>query len=446
MKGTKCMKNFFLKRTRLQLASMGFLFVLLLSPTRIYLTGLFALDFSPSFMSDVLISVIDFLLILFLGFVLYKNREKIKKPNLVALIMMGVVGFLMFQSLITLIIVDDFEFKYFLSSISKLARFSLMIWFIVSLIKFEILTFDDFEVILVISLIILVIVSPVTMIIYEIYGLMGRAGTLGFPSNYLGVIGSVLFVYAFFSKKTLLRITSAIVGLTGAILSGSRRPLFFLVAFVVAYIIYEAIIIIRLFVREKNNQGIRKYLISMSAFIVFILIFIILWNTSALDFFKSLPLIRRVLDFLESGQSLIVDNARFDIYKKVWNLIVQHPFGLGGSDAYLNVIYIAEGHAHNVFLQFALLYGWVWFAFFFELFIYYCIYFIKSIINFILKGQNVGIFNFYLMILILYDFLDYNLYSSKMIYVFAMVFALVLMKYTNQKSLVNAVLNDESMS
>ena len=50
------------------------------------------------------------------------------------------------------------------------------------------------------------------------------------------------------------------------------------------------------------------------------------------------------------------------------------------------------------------------------------------------------------MILILYDFLDYNLYSSKMIYVFAMVFALVLMKYTNQKSLVNAVLNDESMS
>lgn len=444
MKWAKCMKNFFLKRTLLQLASMGFLFVLLLSPTRLYMTGLFLLDFTTSFMSDVFISVIDVLLVLLLGFILYKNRKKIKKPNLVALIMMGVVGFLMLQSLITLILVDDFVFKYFLSSISKLARFSLMVWFIVSLIKFEILTFDDFEVILVVSLMILVLVSPVSMIIYEIYGLMGRAGTLGFPSNYLGVLGSVLFVYAFFSKKTLLRITSTIVGLTGAILSGSRRPLFFLAAFVVAYIIYETIIKIRLFVRENNKKGIRKYLILMSAFIVFILVFIILWNMSALDFLKSLPLIRRVLGYLESGQSLIVDNARLGIYKKVWNLITEHPFGLGGSDAYLNVVYIAEGHSHNVFLQFALLYGWVWFFFFFELFFLYCIYFTKSIINFVFKGQSVGIFNFYLMILVLYDFLDYNLYSAKMMYVFAMVFALVLMKYSNQKNLVNAVLKDES--
>jgi hypothetical protein len=437
------MKNFFLKRTLLQLASMGFLFVLLLAPTRIYMTGLISLDFSPSFMSDIFISVIDVLLVFLLGFILYKNKDKITKPNLIAIIMASVIGALLLQSFVTLLIVDNFTFNYFLSSVSKLTRFLLMVGFVVSLIKFKILSLEDFEIILVLSIMILVLVSPISMIVFEIYGKgIGRAGTLGFPPNYLGVLGSVLFVYGFFTKKLYVRIPSWIIGLTGAILSGSRRPLYFLVAFLVVYLIYEAFIKMRLFIKEHNKQGIRKYIISVSSFILFIALFVVLWDTRALDFFKSLPLIKRLISFQENGQNPIVDNARMEIYKKVWNIIKHHPFGLGGSDAYLNVVYLEEGHAHNVFFQAALLYGWVWVVAFFGLFVYYGIRFVKSIFNYSVKGESVGIFNFYLMILIVYDLLDYNLYSSKMMYVFALMFALVFIKYTNQKNLEHEVVKE----
>ena len=169
MKGEKYMKNFFLKRTLLQLASMGFLFVLLLAPTRIYMTGLISLDFSPSFMSDIFISVIDVLLVFLLGFILYK-KDKITKPNLIAIIMASVIGALLLQSFVTLLIVDNFTFNYFLSSVSKLTRFLLMVGFVVSLIKFKILSLEDFEIILVLSIMILVLVSPISMIVFEIYG------------------------------------------------------------------------------------------------------------------------------------------------------------------------------------------------------------------------------------------------------------------------------------
>jgi hypothetical protein len=415
------------------------LFVILISPSRLFLDGVYQINIRDSFIGDCLFSWIDIILILFIVVQFFSKKELyIKRSSKILYVFLSILfvyitltSFYMFFSNI------NYEMGYYLNAILKIFRF---IW-----IDFIILFFMNNDqdsrtkmmYLFLISFCLLVLVAPLSLSNYDVYGSeMQRAGTLGLPPNYLGIIGSMLMIYGLLiSKKNLWAIAYFCIGVYGIFLSGSRRPIGFFAVVMVLYILSIIIKYIRNFLNSRD-YSFRKIIIRyFIALFVIILLCVSLGFSTSLNnaFFKymnqsSLPLINRIININNSGSSLLEDQDRQRIYAKDFEIIKSNPLGFGGSDIYVNNFLISEGHAHNVFLQFTIMYGII----FTLLVIVGLMILIRKFWNYLRLKENEKfkrpiIFFYILLFLMLgFDLFDYSLYSSKAWYIICIVVSFII--------------------
>jgi hypothetical protein len=275
--------------------------------------------------------------------------------------------------------------------------------------------------------IVLILIAPISLRFFDIYSVeIGRAGTLGLPPNYLGLIATTtiitgLLVY----KRCIVKFLFITVGSYGILFSGSRRAL------AVSVILITLVVIANLFrsfikiIKKPNlNYNAKKIFILILFSVPLFFITYSVFKTQIIFFQTRLsqtPLISRIQNHLINWEVFFTDSGRDDNISFGIQLLKDNLFGYGGSDAYLNSFYIPTGHIHNIFIQIGLMYGIITLFIFFSYIITRIIKSISVVIYiFFHKSVNIDHLGFVslFLIIIIFDLFDYSLAATKTYYFF----------------------------
>lgn len=403
-----------------------FLLILIyISPSRLYIMGFLPLEFGDTYISDTIFNIFDFLIIFIFILITKKYFKQYSRTYVGLFVFCSIILFFIMISLF-LESSSSFDIHYFLNSISKIIRFYFVyLVFYISHNKAK--NTRVFLDIIMIIFIVLILIAPISLRFFDIYSVeIGRAGTLGLPPNYLGLIATTtiitgLLVY----KRCIVKFLFITVGSYGILFSGSRRAL------AVSVILITLVVIANLFrsfikiIKKPNlNYNAKKIFILILFSVPLFFITYSVFKTQIIFFQTRLsqtPLISRIQNHLINWEVFFTDSGRDDNISFGIQLLKDNLFGYGGSDAYLNSFYIPTGHIHNIFIQIGLMYGIITLFIFFSYIITRIIKSISVVIYiFFHKSVNIDHLGFVslFLIIIIFDLFDYSLAATKTYYFF----------------------------
>lgn len=317
-----------------------------LSPNAIFRIGFGDLGNTNGIIQDKLVNIFDIAFLFYVLVFFVSGRKMVLPEN-----KNPIFPFLLLTIFASIVVSNmqmwnsNYSFIEYLDSMNKFFRFFISYFFINALLLPNLKSIKNVYFITKSGFISIILLSPLAIIVRHNL----RAGAIGFGINMLAIISVALLIWTLVKRNRKTDGLIIIIAWMGIFLSSSKRGLLlgiFISLVVVCKILFLSIKSTKIKIIHCAGLLLVPTILIMTAFFP--------WDISSCT--GNLLLLQR----MNKGLVSLIDTRRVAIWTDAFSLILEKPLlGYGGSDLYLQDNIVMYYHAHNVFFQNMLLYGFI---------------------------------------------------------------------------------------
>ena len=383
-------------------------FVILISPSRFFQT--FSLvqaenNININYMNVVDLLCITEMILIFCFFRTFKTDINYDSKNYKTLSLTTVVCF----SIFSLALLFSGNEIYVFEVVSKTIIILCALVFSLFIVSYNV---SKPFIVFIFSFLFVICLAPIFLKNYLAYDEIHRAGSLGFFVNETGMFCCMLVAVSLFAikKKYILRILFTGLGVYVSYLSGSRRGLILSVLIVIIFLLYSYVAL--LIKHHKKKVAFSVILVSGVSVLSALSLFFVLKYDYLVN---NIPALYRLIHSAKDAGT-ILGKDRALLYQYVFAASISHPIlGSYGSESLASVTILSQySHAHNLFIQLFICYGF-FFGFIFSLF--FILVLIVSCRNIFTKQNELRkATSLIFFIYFLFDMLGYGLWNPKLLF------------------------------